>query len=72
MQNGDSKAVGAMFKILENNVPNAPGITLTTFKEQLRDEYGVDVDSIGDQEEAPQPTQEELEIAYKIMLKSKR
>lgn len=74
MRNGDSKAVNVMYKLLENSVPSAPGISRTTFKEQLRDEYGVDIDSIRNQdsEEAPQPTQDELEIAYKIMLKSKR
>lgn len=66
MYNCDPAAVRAMFQLLVNTVPAAPGITISSFKQQLQDEYGVDIDSIGDVGVAP-PTEAELEIAFKFM-----
>ena len=44
-----------------------PGVSLSTFKKQLLSEYGVDIKSTRDFIDSPPPTNEELDIADRII-----
>jgi hypothetical protein len=44
-----------------------PGVSLSSFKKQILSEYGVDVKSTRDFLDSPPPTDEELDIADRII-----
>jgi hypothetical protein len=64
-------AVHALFNFLES-AADGPGCSVAGLKKQLKNEYGVDVNSVIDRSKAPPLTDEEIENAIRIIGISER